>query len=224
MTDLKFALRQLVKNPGFTAVAVLTLALGIGVNTAIFGLLDELMLRPLPVKNPESLMGIVLTDRGGDFPDQSIPYPIVRDYEENSRETLGEFAAYAPTFAPAEINGEPQFTVVQLATSDYFPMLGAIPKVGRFFDESDRRQSPSDAVAVLSHAAWQQWFGADPNVVGRTITLRPSYVEPFPCMIMVRPALPLQSNEGENEVVLGDFALASIDLGDLAVLRHNLVL
>ncbi len=86
MNNLKFAFRQLLKNPGFTAVAVLTLALGIGANTAIFGVINELLLRPLPVKDPETLLGIVLTDRReGDFAGQSIPYPIVQDYREQTR-------------------------------------------------------------------------------------------------------------------------------------------
>ena len=122
MNDLKFAFRQLLKHPGFTAVAVLTLAVGIGANTAVFGVINELLLRPLPVKDPETLLGIVLTDRrGGDFANQSIPYPIVQDYREQIGSVLGEFAAYAKTFAPVEVGGSPQFAMIELATAMLFP-------------------------------------------------------------------------------------------------------
>src|SRR5881227_1831356 len=85
MNDLRFALRQLLKNPGFTAVAMLTLALGIGANTALFSLINELLLRPLPVNHPKELLGIVLVDQTRDFADQRIPYPIYRDYREQDR-------------------------------------------------------------------------------------------------------------------------------------------
>ncbi|MCA9170715.1 MAG: ABC transporter permease [Planctomycetales bacterium] len=189
MNDLKFALRQLLKSPGFTAVAVLTLALGIGANTAIFGVINELLLRPLPVKNPEGLLGIVLTGPGGDFADQSIPYPIVEDYRELSGQVFEEFAAYAATFAPVEIGGAAQFAFLQLATSSYFSTLGVPPEMGRFFDAKDDSLANQGAVAVLSHAAWQSWLGGDPDAIGKTITLRPFYVDPVLCTVIgVAPA------------------------------------
>lgn len=184
MNDLKFAFRQLLKTPGFTAVAVLTLALGIGANTAIFGVINELLIRPLPVKDPGTLLGIVLTEQGGDFADQSIPYPIVQDYRDQIGGVLGEFAAYAKTLAPAETSGVSQFASVELATASYFPALGAGPAMGRFFEEVDDRPANHGAVAVLSHAAWQSWFGGDPAVVGKVVTLRPAYVDPVGCTII----------------------------------------
>src|SRR5205809_7527597 len=94
MNDLKSAFRQLLKNPGFTAVAVLTLALGIGANTAIFSQTNELLLRPLPVKQPEKLMALVLIDLQGDYSNQNIPYPIGRDYRAQSR-AFSESIVYA---------------------------------------------------------------------------------------------------------------------------------
>src|SRR5438034_11279958 len=97
MNDLKFAFRQLLKNPGFTAVAVLTLALGIGANTAIFSQINELLRRPLPVKEPKTLMAMVLVDPQGDYSNQNIPYTICRDYIEQSR-SFAELIAYAQTF------------------------------------------------------------------------------------------------------------------------------
>lgn len=185
MNDVRFAIRQLLKNPGFTAVAVLTLALGIGANTAIFGVMNELLLRPLPVKEPETLLGIVLTDRrGGDFANQSIPYPIVQDYRDQIGGVLGEFAAYARTFAPVDVRGSPQFAMIELATASYFPALGGAPELGRFFDESDDHLASQGAVAVLSHGAWQSWFGGDPEVLGKMVSLRPLYVDPVHCTII----------------------------------------
>src|SRR5256885_17210970 len=101
MNDLRFAFRQLLKNPGFTAVAVLTLALGIGANTAVFSLVNEFLLRPLPVKDPEQLFGIVLIDRSSDYANQRMPYPVYRDYREQSR-VFSELLAYAPVSARSE--------------------------------------------------------------------------------------------------------------------------
>src|SRR6266404_3732086 len=92
--DLRYGARMLRRNPGFTAVAVLTLALGIGANTAIFSEINELLLRPLPVKEPEKLMALVLIDPQGDYSNQNIPYPICRDYREQSR-AFSELIAYA---------------------------------------------------------------------------------------------------------------------------------
>jgi len=139
MNDLRFAFRQLLKNPGFTAVAVLTLALGIGANTAIFGQINELLLRPLPVKDPADLLGVVLVDQTGDFASQNIPYPIYRDYSEQSAGVFKSLAAYATVFIPAEIAGEPRFSVGQLATANYFSALGVVPALGRFFLADDER-------------------------------------------------------------------------------------
>src|SRR3989449_8878760 len=102
MKDLKFAIRQLLKNPGFTAVAVLTLALGIGANTAVFSLVNEFLLLPLRVKDPEQLFGIVLIDCSGDYANQRIPYSIYRDYREQIR-AFSELLAYVPVSAPMQM-------------------------------------------------------------------------------------------------------------------------
>jgi len=179
MNDLKFAIRQLLKNPGFTAVAVLTLALGIGANTAIFGLFNELLLRPLPIREPEQLLGLVLVDGKDDFADQAIPYPIAQDYGEQMDGIFRQFAAYASTRCLAEVgNGTPQFVMTELVTGGYFSTLGIVPDIGRFFEEGDNRLTDQGAVAVISRGAWQNWFNGDPSVIGQTVTLRPNYGEP----------------------------------------------
>jgi putative ABC transport system permease protein len=189
MNEFKFAGRQLLKNLGFTTVAVLTLALGIGANTAIFGLINELLLRPLPVREPADLMGVVLVDPAGDVAGQRIPHPIFRDYQEQSREVFRELAAYARVFAPVEIGDESRFTVAQLASANYFSTLGVGPALGRFFVPEDDRAAEQAAVVVLSHTCWQNWFHADPAVIGRTVVFRPAYVEPLTGTIVgVAPA------------------------------------
>src|SRR5439155_8422485 len=188
MNHLKLALRQLSKNPGFTAVAVLTLALGIGANTALFSLINELLLRPLPVNHPKELLGIVLVDQTRDFADQRIPYPIYCDYREQDR-AFKDLAAFARVFTPAQVVGERRFGAIQLATANYFSTLGVRAALGRTFVAEDDQSPGQGAVGVLSHAAWRSWFNADPEVIGRTLVLRPAYAEPLTCTIVgVAPA------------------------------------
>jgi predicted permease len=188
MNDLRFACRQLLKNPGFTAVAMLTLALGIGANTAVFSLIHELLFRPLRVKNAESLVGIVLIDRGGDFANQRIPYPIYRDYHEQTR-SLSELFAYAEVRAPVQIGEDTRSDLIQLVSANFFNGLGAIPILGRTFSTDDDRTPAQTPAVVISHRCWQEWFGGDASVIGRTVILRPAYVPPLTCTIVgVAPA------------------------------------
>ncbi len=188
MNDLKFALRQLLKNPGFTAVAVLTLALGIGANTATFSLVNEFLLRPLPVKDPEQLFGIVLIDRSGDYANQRIPYPVYRDYREQSR-VFSELLAYAPVSAPMQIGDATRYVRIQLVSANFFSGLGAVQASGRTFVAEDDRTPGQTPVAVISDACWRHSFKADPAVIGKTLVLRPNYAEPLTCTIVgVTPA------------------------------------
>jgi predicted permease len=183
MNDLRFAVRQLLKNPGFAVIAVLTLALGIGANTAIFGMINEQFLRPMRVKDPEELLGIVLIDRSGDYANQRIPYPIYRDYQEQNR-VFSELLAYAPIFSPVQINENLRNVTVHLASANYFSALGVVPVKGRTFLPEDDQSPGRPLVAVISHAFWQNHFQADPAVVGTTFTVRPNYVEPMTCTII----------------------------------------
>lgn len=177
-SDLKLACIQLLKNPGYTLVSVLTLAVGIGANTALFGMLNELLLRPLPVQEPEQLLGVVLIDHSGDFADQSIPYPILQDYRVQMDGVFREFAAYAPIYCLLEGSGGPEYASIELATPGYFSTLGIKPSVGRFYEESVDPSTDQGPVAVLSHVAWQGWFNGDPSVIGQTVILRPAYADP----------------------------------------------
>jgi predicted permease len=163
--DFKFAFRQLRKSPGFTLTAVLTLALGIGANTAIFSLVDSIMLRPLPFPHQDRLVRIY--DSGGDL---TFPKGWIRALGEHS----DSFAAVSGFGADAESNvaGTDSSDRVFGATvmTNAFDTLGIHPLVGSFFTR-DQDRTGQDLVVVLSYGYWQQRFGRDPNVIGQTIRI-----------------------------------------------------
>ena len=164
INDLKFAFRQLRKSPGFTLTAVLTLALGIGANTAIFSLVDSIMLRPLPFPHQDRLVGI----NSGDV--SPFPKGWIRALGEHS----GSFAAISGFGADAESNvaGTDSSDRVFGATAmtNVFDTLGIHPLLGSFFTR-DEEQPGQDLVVVLSYGYWQQRFGQDPNVIGQTVRI-----------------------------------------------------
>ena len=164
INDLKFAFRQLRKSPGFTLTAVLTLALGIGANTAIFSLVDSIMLRPLPFPHQDRLVGI----NSGDV--SPFPKGWIRALGEHS----GSFAAISGFGADAESNvaGTDSSDRVFGATAmtNVFDTLGIHPLLGSFFTR-DEEQPGQDLVVVLSFGYWQQRFGQDPNVIGQTVRI-----------------------------------------------------
>ncbi len=164
INDLKFAFRQLRKSPGFTLTAVLTLALGIGANTAIFSLVDSIMLRPLPFPHQDRLVGI---DSGDVSP---FPKGWIRALGEHS----GSFATISGFGADAESNvaGTDSSDRVFGATvmTNVFDTLGIHPLLGSFFTR-DEEQPGQDLVVVLSYGYWQQRFGQDPNVIGQTVRI-----------------------------------------------------
>lgn len=168
MNDLRFAFRQLLKNPGFTAVAVLTLALGIGVNTSMFSALQALLVRPLPYPNGGQLVQVFQSSSHADRkPHHSVPNFI--DYRQN-----GPFDYLAALndkpFNLAE-PGEPAERVRGLqVTADLFPLLGIPPELGRWFT-ADEDQHGQNNVVVLDHGFWQQRFAGDPNIIGRVLRL-----------------------------------------------------
>ena len=168
--DLRYAIRTLAKSPGFTLVAVLTLALGIGANTAIFSVVQNLLFRPLPYPQPDRLIEIWNTyvpqaPRAGLSPGDYADWRL-------QATSVSEMGAYAEISRGFNLTGdnEPQRVSAGYASASLFPMLGVRMAAGRsFFPEEDRTGSPP--VVVLSHRLWQSRFGADPHVVGRAITL-----------------------------------------------------
>src|SRR5438876_2580251 len=167
MNDLKFAFRQLLKNPGFTAVAVLTLALGIGANTAIFSVVNAVLLRPLPY--PESGQLVQLrADRPGS-PSTFIGSATFVEVKAQSQ-SLARIAAYSGGDMTLTGAGPAERIVSGAVTADFFPLLGVQPAVGRnFTQEEDTPNGPR--AAILGHGLWQSRFGGDPDVLGKTITL-----------------------------------------------------
>ena len=163
--DVRFGFRQLRKNPGFTAVAVFTLALGIGANTAIFSVVNAVLLRPLPVKAPEQLVALNNAGVGHRFP--AFSYPNYRDLRDQTR-VLSDLLGYR--FAPVGLSheGVNQRVWCYLVTGNYFQALGVQPHLGRLFSPDDDRMPGAHPVAVLSYLSWQKRFGGQPGIVGKT--------------------------------------------------------
>lgn len=169
--DVRYAVRMLLKKPGFTAVVIITLALSIGANTAIFSVVSAVLLRPLPYADPEQLVMIWM--RGADDPSGRIPasYPDVLDYKSQSR-SFSHIAAYTIGSTTLAGNGdhEPELLRGARVTADLFPVLNAEPSIGRAFSAQED-QTGAAPVVVISHGLWQRRFGANPSIVGRQVTL-----------------------------------------------------
>lgn len=165
--DFRIACRGLAKRPGFTAVAALTLALGIGANTTIFSLVHGILLRPLPY--PEAERIVEIWNRWHDTPQGWLAAPEFQTYHDGSR-SFEAMAALAFGTANLTGDGEPERLTAVYASSEIFAVLGVEPALGRFY--TAREDFPgADAVAVLSHELWQRRFGADPGLVGTDVRL-----------------------------------------------------
>jgi putative ABC transport system permease protein len=167
--DLRFGLRMLAKNPGFTAVAVLTLALGIGANTAIFSVVNAVLIRPLPYRDPGRLV-YISEFWPRETPFRTVPNPDFANWSDHDRLFDG-LAAYG---GAAEVNltslGAPERILGAKVTWDFFPLLGVQPSLGRsFLREED--QPGGRQVVLLSHELWQRRFGSNPSVVGSSVNL-----------------------------------------------------
>jgi putative ABC transport system permease protein len=163
---LKFGVRTLVKRPGFTLVAVLTLALGIGANAAIFSVVNAVLLRPLPFRDSERLVTVFETTRV--VPREFISVPNLQDYRSGSR-SFEEFATFVPQSVNMTGAGEPERVVGAFATSSLFPLLGVEAERGRALGSEDDAAG-GGLVAVLGNEFWQRRFGGDASVVGRPLT------------------------------------------------------
>src|SRR3989442_9969138 len=175
LQDLRYGLRMLAKNPGFTTVAVLTLALGIGANTAIFSLLDQVLLRSLPVAEPERLVTLHEAEwRGGwstsDNHEMVYSYPHYKDVRDQIPFFDGVIArAGLPLSATAA--GTSERAQGEIVSGNYFPVLGVRPALGRLLDAGDDGLPGASPVAVLSYGYWSRPFGANPQVVGQKVVL-----------------------------------------------------
>jgi putative ABC transport system permease protein len=175
MNDLRYGLRQLWKHPAFTLVAVLTLALGIGANTAIFSVVNAVLLKPLPFPESEQLIAVGMTDtrqKGTQTDLGSLSYPDFFDFRDQNR-TLASIAMYRdPLFALAAAEGA-QSIHGATCSAEFFDVLGIKPIMGRAFSRADEQAGggPGGPKVILSHDFWQKQFGGDQNVLGRTLEL-----------------------------------------------------
>jgi putative ABC transport system permease protein len=170
LQDLKYAIRMLAKSPGFTAIVILTLALGIGANTAIFSLVNTVLLRPLPFPEPQKVVTLGIEDSGGGFSDdvESLQYVYWRDHSQ----ALDSVAAVFGSMGGFNLvgNSGPVHVRGSKVTRQFFPAVGVQPMLGRgFLPEEDR--AGGAPVLVLSYGLWSSAFGGDPNVIGRSATL-----------------------------------------------------
>src|SRR6266849_5798901 len=168
--DFRFGLRSLLKRPGFTAIALLALALGIGANTAIFSLVNAVILQPLPYQDPDRLVWVYGNIRNGGNR-ASVAPPDFLDYRSQNK-TFEQFAASSTSTLSMSLTGkgEPELLTTSAITGNYFDTFGVRPALGRGFS-LENEKSGQDQVTVLSHAFWQTRFGGDPNIVNKTINL-----------------------------------------------------
>ncbi len=171
MSDLRYAFRQLMKNPGFTAVAVLTLALGIGANTAIFSLIDAVLLKMLPVPNPEQLLAF--NHAGGDRSGNGFSYPVFEQLRDRNEafSDLFAFSTWPELTTTLRGQDEPLPGGVLLVSGEYHAGLGIRPLLGRLISPEDNRVPGEHPVAVLSYGFWQRQFGGAASVIGQSIAL-----------------------------------------------------
>jgi putative ABC transport system permease protein len=174
--DLRFGLRTLAKNPGFTLVAILTLALGIGANAAIFSLTDQVLLRVLPVARPQELVvlhspgkshGRTWNDiQGG----HSFSYPMYKDLLDRNEVFAGLLARYHVQVSVAG-RGQSQLGEGELVSGNYFQVLGVRPALGRVFSSQDETAPGANPVTVLSYGYWARNFGGDPNILNKQLSV-----------------------------------------------------
>jgi predicted permease len=169
MTDIKYAVRWLLRSPGFAAVAVLSLGLGIGANTAMFSLVDALLLRPIPVQDPGSLVDLFTSSSDGDEY-ATTSYPDYLDIKAQNT-VFSDMAAYSMMLAPLNLGDRARLVMGHIVTSNHFNMLGIGPFLGRMLQPSDDAPD-AERVVVISHRMWRSDFGSDPEVVGATLQLR----------------------------------------------------
>jgi len=169
--DLRYALRTLFKRPGFTLVVILTLALGIGANTAIFSLIYGILLRPFPYRDPDRLVRVqsVQTKRTGNTQGGSV---LDLDDWRGLSSSFVDLGGYLTTPSTLTGDGPAQSVNIAFVSSQVFALLGASPVIGRVFTPEEDRAGGPTKQALLSYGLWQSRFGGDPNVLGRSVQLR----------------------------------------------------
>ena len=170
--DLRYGARMLLKKPGFTAVAIIAIALGIGANTAIFSVVNTVLLRPLPYNEPERLLAVWETDTRKADNKGSISYPNFFDWRERNQ-SFENVAVYRGAAFSMSGEGQPVQLSGEVVSAEMFDLLDVKPYLGRTFKREDERVggATSSRAAIISYSLWQRQFAADPDVIGRTIML-----------------------------------------------------
>ncbi|HXW54958.1 MAG TPA: ABC transporter permease [Candidatus Cybelea sp.] len=197
--DVRYGLRVLRKSPGFAAVAILTLALGVGANTAIFSLLDALVLRDLSVPHPEQLVRFGAHTPGGDYASVSLPMfeEIMRDQDVFS----GAFAIEGGPLMNVETNGQLTRAVVDPVTGTYYSVLGATPEIGRLLalSDVDLKSAGPQQIAVLGYGFWQRQFNGARDAIGKTLKIENV---PFTIIGVTRKGFSGTSADEEDDIVV----------------------
>jgi len=167
--DIRYGFRLLIKNPGFTAVAVLTLAIGIGASTAVFSVVDTVLLRPLPYREPDRLVVVSETLPGMSGDEIGVSAGEYQDYRDRNR-SFSQVAAYEDVGFNLSGEGLPLRVNAASMSASAFPLLGVSPELGRAFTPEEEH-AEADNVVVLSHALWEHEYSRDPNIVGKTVKL-----------------------------------------------------
>src|SRR5215468_4563486 len=170
LQDLRYGARMLFKNPGFTLIVLFTLALGIGANTVIFSVVNTVLLRPLPFKKADRLVRINESNPEHGWPLFGVSHPNFLDWRARNQTFEGMAATTTASF---NLNAGGDVEVIRgtLITADFLPVLGVSPALGRNFLPEEDRPGGNTRVAMISYGYWQQQFGGDPGVVGRTLTV-----------------------------------------------------
>ena len=167
LQDVRYALRMLAKSPGFMAIAILTLALGIGANSALFSVVNGVLLNPLPYPNPQQLASVY--SRTTQFSHSSISYPNFLDWQRENG-TFAAMAAYRGDEFNLTGSGEPERLRAEMVSADFFPILAVKPVLGRLFSAQDDHAGAAPVV-LLSEGLWRRRFGASPQIIGQAISL-----------------------------------------------------
>ena len=190
LQNIRFAMRQLKKYPGFTVIAILTLAVGIGANASIFSLVDQVLLKRLPVTEPNQLVMLKFsgsdtghTNAYGGTGEMYFSYPMYRDLRDQNQVFSGMLAMF-PAQVGVQWRNSPSLAKSELVSGNYFSVLGVRPAVGRLFAPDDSATRGASPLVVLSYRYWTQHLGADSAVVNQTLLVNGS---PFTIIGVVQP-------------------------------------
>ncbi|HKS29939.1 MAG TPA: ABC transporter permease [Pyrinomonadaceae bacterium] len=199
--DIRFSLRLMAKKPGFTFIGVLALALGIGANTAIFSVVQAVLLSPLPYRQSERLVWIWETNPSSDIKEEPASMPNFNDWRTQSQ-SFEEMAGFTNTAVTLTGDGEPERVRAGLITAGFFSTLGTQPMMGRSFTPEENGEKGA-RVLILSHGLWQRRFGSNPQVVGQTVTIAGNPYQIVGVMPQdFKDPLPVQRNPSEMWIPL----------------------